>query len=119
MRLRLSYKLRVNMTLFLILFSNAIEKNIRILKINKIYIRISRNFQLYSSNALTKLNNSAAAGLLSQELKASKLLINLRLSLNLLVASDGKAKLVINQSSEYKNIEIMTLDLLPENEHAT
>lgn len=27
-----------------------------------------------------------------------------RITLNLLIASDGKAKFVINQSSEYKNI---------------
>lgn len=38
-----------------------------------------------------------------------------RITLNLLIASDGKAKFVINQSSDYKNIEVMSLDLSPEN----
>ncbi len=33
-----------------------------------------------------------------------------------MVASDGKAKLQVVQSSDYKNIEVITLDLSPENE---
>jgi hypothetical protein len=30
--------------------------------------------------------------------------LNFRLTLNLLIGSDGKAKLIINQTSDYKNI---------------
>lgn len=33
-----------------------------------------------------------------------------------MVGSDGKAKLQIVQSSDYKNIEVISLDLSPENE---
>ena len=48
--------------------------------------------------------------------RESKCLLKFRLNINLMVASDGKAKLQIIQSSEYKNIEVVTLDLSPENE---
>jgi hypothetical protein len=37
----------------------------------------------------------------------------------LLVGSDGKAKFAINQSSAYKNIQVITLDFAPENEEHT
>ena len=36
-----------------------------------------------------------------------------RLTANLLVGSDGKAKFTLNQSSQYKNIEIITIDFSP------
>ena len=32
------------------------------------------------------------------------------------MGSDGKAKFTLNQSSQYKNIEIITIDFSPENE---
>ena len=32
------------------------------------------------------------------------------------MGSDGKGKLTLNKSSEYKNIEVVSLDLSPENE---
>jgi len=80
-------------------------RNISLSKINKQLQPNFNNFPLFSSNVSTKSNNSAAAVLLRiPTTKASIIHQYFRLTINLLVASDGKAKLVINQGSEYKSI---------------
>lgn len=58
-----------------------------------------KNFQLFSLNALIKYKSNVAVEPHRPMSKASTIYVINRLTVNLLVGSDGKAKLVINQSS--------------------